>query len=111
MSNQHIQEEDIPQSSPNDFDEIFDLVEKFEEKAFQTKKKINALDRGGHQSSMIPQTLKICFQILTKLAVVRTQDIPEFRKLEHEISESMQTTAKSNKEFGKFKGEYFAVCE
>ena len=51
----------------NDFDELCELVQKFELEAFETKKKINLLDKANQSGSVIPSILKMCFTTVKKL--------------------------------------------
>ena len=44
-----------------DMDELCNLVNEFEEQAFHTKKRINALDKDAQQLNILPQTLKLCY--------------------------------------------------
>ena len=56
-------EDDLNQAANEltDMDELCNLVNHFEEQAYNTKKIINLLDKDAQQLNILPQTLKICY--------------------------------------------------
>jgi len=49
-----------------DMDELYRLVNEFEEEAYNTKKRINLLDKDAQQLNVLPQTLKLCYNSVYK---------------------------------------------
>lgn len=99
----------------DELEQLSEAVAQFEQLAFETKKRVNALDRLAYKSQLLPPTLRLCFQALLKSAmqVAKSQSKIEFdsENLEFLISEGIKTSGDCIKEFGKFKGEFFALNE
>ena len=49
--------------------------------------------------------------ILKKLHKKTDSNQEDIQQMTTSISESMKTSLKTNKEFAKFKGEYFSICD
>lgn len=45
---------------------VMDAVAQFEQNSFETKKRINAMDRLAYKSQLLPPTLRLCYQALQK---------------------------------------------
>jgi hypothetical protein len=53
----------------------------------------------------------MCFQILSKFIAAEKPHFDMKEQMETSISEALHNSAMTNKEFSKFKGEFFAVCD
>lgn len=106
-------EEELTQAANNlnIFDEICDAVSEFEELSFVTKKRINGIQKYTQQSLILPQSLKMCFGLLKKYLAQEKPDFDQIENIEQEILDSIKLTGNINKEFGKFKGEFFVLNE
>ena len=106
-------EEELAQAANNlnIFDEICDAVSEFEELSFVTKKRINGIQKYTQQSLILPQSLKMCFGLLKKYLAQEKPDFDQIENIEQEILDSIKLTGTINKEFGKFKGEFFVLNE
>ena len=106
-------EEELAQAANNlnTFDEICDAVSEFEELSFVTKKRINGIQKYTQQSLILPQSLKMCFGLLKKYLAQEKPDFDQIENIEQEILDSIKLTGNINKEFGKFKGEFFVLNE
>lgn len=110
-------EEDFDQVADLDeLDELSDIVMKFEKTAFETKKRVNSLDRLTYKSQLLPPTLRLCYQALLKSwmqdAKGKTAKIDfDSENLEFLLSDSIKSSGNCIKEFSKFKGEFYALNE
>ena len=110
-------EEDFDQVADLDeLDELSDIVMKFEKTAFETKKRVNSLDRLTYKSQLLPPTLRLCYQALLKSwmqdAKSKTAKIDfDSENLEFLLSDSIKSSGICIKEFSKFKGEFYALNE
>ena len=99
----------------DELEQLSDQVAQFEQLAFETKKRVNALDRLAYKSQLLPPTIRLCFQALIKSC---KQDGKQHSKvdfdaenLEASILDTIKTSGECIKQFGKFKGEFFALNE
>ena len=110
---------DEEQEENADLDELellSDAVMAFESVAFETKKKVNALDRLTFKSQLLPPTLKLCFQALMKSWMQGAKDKSaktdfDSENLEAQLADAVKQSSICIKEFSKFKGEFFALNE
>ena len=75
--------------------------------AFETKKKINLLDKANQSGSVIPSILKMCFMIVKKLNSKEKPTFDDNEQMEKAITDLLKSSNSSGKDFSKFKGEYF----
>lgn len=107
------QEEEINGATQNldAFEEMCELVQKFEETCYQVKKAINKMEKDTQTNTILGQTLKTCYQRLQKFL---QNDSPKFHdeeRIEGKIHEANREATRSTKEFSKFKGDYFLVSD
>ena len=106
-------EEELTQAANNlnIFDEICDAVGEFEQLSFETKMRINSIQKFTQQSLILPQSLKMCFGLLKKYLAQEKPDFDQIENIEQDILEEIKISSSLNKEFGKFKGEFFVMNE
>ena len=110
-------EDDLCQAAEgmDEMELLSELVAAFEQTAFETKKRVNALDRMAYTAQLLPPTLRVCFQTLVRSNKqdLKRQTSPdqEAENLEELITQATKASGDCIKDFGKFKGEFFAINE
>jgi len=61
-------EDDLSQAAEgmDEMEVLSELVAAFEQTAFETKKRVNTLDRMAYIAQLLPPTLRVCFQTLVR---------------------------------------------
>jgi hypothetical protein len=61
-------EDDLCQAAEgmDEMEVLSELVAAFEQTAFETKKRVNTLDRMAYTAQLLPPTLRVCFQTLVR---------------------------------------------
>ena len=107
------QEEEINGATQNldAFEEMCELVQKFEETCYQVKKAINKMEKDTQTNTILGQTLKTCYQRLQKFLQNESPKFNDEERVEGKIHEANREATRTTKEFSKFKGDYFLVSE
>lgn len=96
----------------DDFDDIFDAVTEFEEISNGAKSRINKMEKINQNVNVLPQTLKMCFQIANRHANDGLSSLSgSASSLDQSIQNLIKNSINCARDFNKFKNEYFTLNE